>query len=112
MSKEIVPLDKPYSIIQIPREDFNNLQYFKAEVDRLNNVIKGYKKLVNEAIEIKKYNKALEGFRKMVLLNCIVKNKLITPFQCRNFIVTDECTFENHCNPRKEFLKKVLTKMV
>ncbi len=116
MSKELARTDQPFFTISFKDKGIDTLQYYKDEIERLNKIIEekdnsfqDFKQKVNQIIDKGKYQKSLEDFREMMLINCIIRNNLnVTPFQCRDSIISDKCSFFKNCKPLKNFYEKII----
>lgn len=114
MSKEIVSKDNAYLVIKFDTETFNNLEYYKTEVKRLEETIERMKINYSSIIDKGKYIESLEAFRKLFLLEpCLVGYKnlnisRITIIQCGENIKDDRCKMSKECKPRSELMKKLI----
>lgn len=108
MSKELARTDQPFFIISFSSSQKSQKQYLLDEIERLNKVIKDYKKLVNETLDKREYVKALEGFRKLFTLKCMIKSGTpITILQCSGIVKRKQCKYVFKCKDRKELIDKI-----
>lgn len=108
-TKELARTDQPYSIISLSGKQKSQKQYYLDEIEQLKQTIKGYKKLVNEMMNKKDYLQALEGFRNLFTLPCMIKiGTKITIIQCSNIIKgKDGCKFKESCIDRKKIIEMI-----
>lgn len=114
MSKELISKDTVFFVFQFDNETFNNLEYYKAEVERLNQVIEQMKINYSSIIDKGKYIESLEAFRRIFIVQpCLIgyknlKIERLTIIQCSLNIKEGRCKISEVCKPRSELLKRIM----
>lgn len=106
-SKELARTDLPYYVISLSDEQKSQKEYYKDEIAELKKTIKDYKKIINQTMEKRDYIEALEGFRKMLIVSCIIDNNKKTIIHCTDTIKRNDCKFHETCIERKRVLNLI-----